>query len=277
MFTREELIYYSRQLNLPGHTLEIQDRLRKSKVLIVGIGGLGSPAAQYLAAAGIGTLGLIDDDSVQLHNLHRQILFSVDDIGQKKVITAKKKLEKLNPFITIETKDVRLVQSNCLSEFQPYDLILDCTDNYETRYMINDACVILNKPFVSGALFGSESQVAVFNLKTEPGSRGPTYRCLHPEAPAIDDRQGCADSGIIGVVAGQAGLSMANEAIKVITGIGKNLSGYLLNSNYRENRTELFTLEYSDKSFLEGPQNEEEFLAMDYAQFCKRIISITEE
>ena len=268
MFTKDELIYYSRQLSLPGHGLEVQKKLRDSRVLVVGVGGLGCPAAQYLAAAGIGKIGLVDDDIIRLHNLHRQILFGHEELNQPKAEVAYRKLRSLNPFIQIVPLNFRLEQRNCFATMNAYDLVIDCTDNYETRYMLNDACVLLHKPFISGALFRTQSQVGVFNLPDENGKRGPTYRCLHPAPPENAAGQNCAEAGIMGVIAGMTALTMTNEALKIISGRGKSLSGKILISDYAVQSQELFAMERNETAVQSGPQTEREFLEMDYGKFC---------
>jgi len=191
--------------------------------LIIGCGGLGCPVLQYLAAAGIGNLGIIDDDIVEMSNLQRQILFSNEDIGKYKVTAAKKKLEKYNPFITVTGIGERISVSNALDIIKQFQIILDCTDNFSTRYLVNDACVILDKPLVSGSIYKFEGQVSVFNYLM-----GPTYRCLYPNPPQEEYVKDCSETGVLGTLTGLTGTLMANEAIKIITGIGEVLSGKLL-------------------------------------------------
>jgi sulfur-carrier protein adenylyltransferase/sulfurtransferase len=208
---------------LPEIGLEGQEKLKSAKVLVIGCGGLGCPALQYLAAAGVGSLGIIDNDIVDLSNLQRQILFSTEDIGKSKVLTAKEKLEKYNPLISVNTFIERLEVSNALNIISQFEIIVDCTDNFSTRYLANDACVILNKPLVSGSIYKFEGQVTVFNYLN-----GPTYRCLYPNPPQQEIVANCSDTGVLGTLTGLTGTLMANEVIKIITGIGNILSGQLL-------------------------------------------------
>ncbi|KAA3438227.1 HesA/MoeB/ThiF family protein [Rufibacter hautae] len=214
---------YSRQLQLPGFGPEAQQKLNKSNVLVVGAGGLGVPVLQYLAGMGIGTLGLVDGDHISLTNLHRQVLYSTSEVGQLKVEVAVQKLAQLNPEIQLIPFPTHLTPENALEIMKEYDLIIDATDNFEARYLINDACVLLGKPFVYGALHQFEGQVSVFNL-----ADGPTYRCLYPTPPSAQEIPDCNTAGVLGVVPGLIGLQQALEAVKVLTGIGKSLSGYLL-------------------------------------------------
>jgi adenylyltransferase/sulfurtransferase len=213
---------YSRQTILPEIGIEGQARLQKARVLVVGAGGLGCPLLLYLSAAGVGTIGIVDGDTVNLSNLQRQVLYDSQDIGKMKVDMAQKKLLALNPNITINTYSFYLNKENCLSLFQSYDIIVDGTDHFATRYLINDACVITNKIHVYGALYKFEGQVSVFNYKS-----GPTYRCLFPHQPAQQLAPNCAEIGVLGVVAGIVGTQQALETLKIILGIGEVLSGKL--------------------------------------------------
>jgi adenylyltransferase/sulfurtransferase len=203
--------------------VEGQAKLKAAKVLVIGCGGLGCPVLQYLAAAGIGVLGIIDYDIVEESNLQRQVLFSTEDIGKPKVLAAKEKLEKYNPFITINLFSEKLEVSNALDIISQFEIVVDCTDNFSARYLINDVCVILNKPLVSGSIYKFEGQVTVFNYLN-----GPTYRCLYPNTSKQDVVSNCAETGVLGTLTGLTGTLMANEVIKVITGIGEVLSGKLL-------------------------------------------------
>jgi len=214
---------YSRQESLSSFGKDNQVKLAVSQVLIVGLGGLGLPVAQYLNAMGVGTLGLIDQDVVELHNLQRQILYSEQDIGKPKLQVAKKKLQEQNSSTTFKCFDTFLTKHNVLDIIKDFDIVVDATDNFSTRYLINDACVILGKPFVYGALHGFEGQVSVFNY-----NNGPTYRCLFPNMPSIDEIPNCDENGVLGVLPGIIGTLQALEAVKVITGVGEVLSGKLL-------------------------------------------------
>jgi molybdopterin/thiamine biosynthesis adenylyltransferase/rhodanese-related sulfurtransferase len=218
----EEIRHYSRHLLMPEVGLEGQLRLKAARVLIVGAGGLGSPAALYLAAAGVGTLGLVDFDVVDESNLHRQVLYSRSDVGRPKLQAAVERLSGVNPHIRLVPHETRLDSGNALALLGDYDFILDGTDNFATRYLVNDACVLLGKPNVFGSIFRFEGQVSVFW-----GARGPCYRCLFPEPPPPGLVPSCAEAGVLGVLPGIVGSLQANEAIKLIVGIGEPLIGRL--------------------------------------------------
>lgn len=213
---------YSRQTQLPGFGSEAQDKLTKAKVLVVGAGGLGVPVLQYLAGMGIGTIGVIDGDTISLNNIHRQVLYSENEVGKLKVNVAIEKLNKLNSEVKIQAYPFHLSIENALSVIKQYDLVIDACDNFAARYLINDTCVILNKPFVYGAVQQYEGHVSIFNL-----NGGPTYRCLYPEMPSANEIPDCNTAGILGVVPGVIGCQQALQAVKVITNIGDTLSGYL--------------------------------------------------
>ena len=215
-----ELKRYNRHIILPEIGLEGQQKLKLAKVLVIGAGGLGCPLLQYLAAAGVGTISIIDSDKIDESNLHRQILYSSNDVGKNKADIAAKKLSELNPFIKIIPIVSYLNSENALQLFSDFDIIIDGSDNFATRYLVNDACVILNKPFVSGSIYKFQGQISVFNYHD-----GPTYRCLYPEPGEIPN---CAEIGVLGVLPGIVGCLMANETIKMIIGNGEVLSGKLL-------------------------------------------------
>ncbi len=238
MFTPIERKRYARQIIMPEMGLAGQERLRTGKVAVVGAGGLGCPVLQYLVAAGVGEIGIIDDDAVDLTNLHRQILYSADDVGKNKAITAVEKLSVLNPFVRLTAYPDRLSIENAADLLNGYDLIIDGSDNFETRYLVNDFCVELNKPFVFGSILRFEGQVSVFNYQG-----GPTYRCLFPDAEEGDN---CAEAGVMGVLPGIIGTYMANEAIKIIVGIGEPLSGKLLVINTLTNSHHIFEFSRSE-------------------------------
>jgi adenylyltransferase/sulfurtransferase len=221
-FSQDEQIRYARQTILPLIGLDGQARLKNARVLMVGAGGLGSSPAIYLAAAGVGTLGLVDADTVSLSNLHRQILHYTSDIDKPKVLSASEKLKAINPHVNIVTHPVRLDAKNAEIILAGYDLIIDGTDNLPSRYLINDACFFLNKHFIFGGVHQFEGQVSIF------GSRGPCYRCIFPELPPRDAMPSCAQAGVVGVLPGIIGLMQANEAIKWICEIGETLLGRLL-------------------------------------------------
>lgn len=219
---QDERTRYSCQLALPGFGEAAQQKLQQAKVLIVGAGGLGCPAAQYLAASGIGTLGLADYDVVSESNLHRQVLYSPDDIGQKKAEIACVKLHLQNPQVGFHIHDEMIDSANVMETISHYDIVVDCTDNFETKYLLNDACVLAGKPLVYGAIYQYEGQVAVWNV-----NNSPNYRDLYP---TIDAAQipNCAEGGVLPTLAGITGCMQANEVIKYITGTGELLAGKIL-------------------------------------------------
>lgn len=223
MLTPDERIRYARHLILPELGEEGQLRLKKGSVLIVGAGGLGSPAAMYLAAAGIGRIGLVDFDHVDATNLQRQILYGESVVGERKLDAAWKRLHDLNPFVRMETFHDRLSSRNALPLFEPYDVVLDGTDNFATRYLVNDACVLLGKPNVYGSVYRFDGQASVFDAR-----RGPCYRCLYAEPPPAHMAPSCAEGGVLGVLPGVIGTIQATEAIKLIAGVGEPLIGRLL-------------------------------------------------
>lgn len=218
---------FSRQIMLPEIGEAGQRRLLGASVLVVGAGGLGSPVLLYLAGAGVGRIGIIDGDTVMVHNLHRQVLFKNGDVGSKKAEIAAREIAARFPECQIELFPLPLTPENAREVAAPYDLVIDGTDNFSTRYLINDVCVELQKPWVSGAVFKFSGQVTVFNVPQKNGARGPTYRCLFPEPPSPEKVPGCGESGVLGVVPGIVGTVMASEAIKFLAGIGDALSGKL--------------------------------------------------
>ena len=218
--TNEEIKRYSRHLIMPEVGVEAQKKLKAAKVLCIGAGGLGSPAALYLAAAGVGTLGIVDFDTVDFSNLQRQILHGTPDVGRSKLASARDRLNAINPNVQIETYETALTSQNALELFAPYDVILDGTDNFPTRYLVNDACVLLGKPNAYGSIFRFEGQASVFATKD-----GPCYRCLYPEPPPPGLVPSCAEGGVLGVLPGIIGIIQATETIKLIIGIGEPLIG----------------------------------------------------
>jgi len=223
----DEFLRYSCQMALPGFDEKKQMLLQRSRVLIVGAGGLGCPAAQYLAAVGIGTIGIVDFDTVSVSNLHRQILYTPDDIGKKKVFLICERLQKQNPGIKLVPHDVMVTSQNVLDLMSHYDIVVDGTDNFETRYLLNDAAVILNKPIVYGAIYQFEGQIAVWNVENENGQKSPNYRDLFPSVDATQIPN-CAEGGVIPTLAGIIGCMQANEVIKYITKTGDILAGRIL-------------------------------------------------
>jgi molybdopterin/thiamine biosynthesis adenylyltransferase/rhodanese-related sulfurtransferase len=220
--TPEELKRYNRHLILDDVGVEGQTRLKRASVLLVGTGGLGAPAALYLAAAGVGRLGLVDFDTVDVTNLQRQIIFGTSDAGRPKTDAAARRLADLNPALDIVTHDTRLTAANAIEILEGYDVVIDGSDNFATKYLVNDACVLLGKPDVYGSVLRFEGQAAVF------GPEGPCYRCLYPEPPPPGAVPSCADAGVLGVLPGIVGSIQATEAIKLILGRGKTLAGRLL-------------------------------------------------
>ncbi|MGH2548133.1 MAG: molybdopterin-synthase adenylyltransferase MoeB [Thermomicrobiales bacterium] len=233
-FSSEQQRRYSRHFMLPEIGEIGQQKLLEAKVLLIGAGGLGSPAGLYLAAAGIGTLGIVDDDVVDDSNLQRQVLHSTERIGVPKVESARQTITALNPDVKVVAHEVRLSKENVLNIFKDYDIIVDGTDNFATRYLINDACVLLDKPNVHGSIFRFDGQVTVFDALN-----GPCYRCLFPDPPPPDLAPNCAEAGVLGVLPGVIGILQATEAIKLILGIGQPLTGRLvlydaLETSFRE-------------------------------------------
>ena len=223
-WTKEELDRYHRQMILPQVGPEGQERLKRASVVVVGAGGLGVPVLQYLVAAGVGRVGVVEMDRVEVSNLHRQVLYTTEDVGEPKALVAQKRLQALNPLVRVEAYPVRLTSENALEILRPYDLVVDASDNFPTRYLVNDACVLLGKPNVYGSIFRFEGQATVFNLDAE----SPNYRDLFPEPQPPGMVPSCAEGGVVGVLPGIIGVIQATEAVKIITGIGTTLSGRLL-------------------------------------------------
>jgi len=260
--TAAELRRYSRHLIMPEVGTAGQRRLKASRVLMIGTGGLGSPIGLYLAAAGVGKLGLVDFDSVDESNLHRQVLFSETDVGRPKTVAAAERLHGINPFIDIVSHEVRLDSSNALELFAGYDLVVDGTDNFPTRYLVNDACVLSGKPNVYGSIFRFEGQVSVFW-----GAEGPCYRCLFPEPPPPGLVPSCAEGGVLGVLPGIVGALQANEVIKLLVGTGEPLIGRLLLFDALRMRFRELKLQkdpHCPVCSAEPTQTE----LIDYQQFC---------
>src|SRR5437867_3624199 len=221
--TNDEIKRYSRHLIMPEVGVEGQRKLKAAKVLCIGAGGLGSPVAMYLTAAGVGTLGIVDFDVVDFSNLQRQILHGTPDVGRSKLASAKDRLQALNPNVNVVTHEMAISSENALKLFEPYDVIVDGTDNFPTRYLVNDACVLTGKPNAYGSIFRFEGQASVFGTK-----EGPCYRCLYPEPPPPGLVPSCAEGGVLGILPGLVGVIQATETIKLILGIGEPLIGRLL-------------------------------------------------
>lgn len=256
MLSDKESARYARHLLLREIGEAGQERLKNARVLVIGAGGLGCPALLYLAAAGVGTIGIVDGDTVDESNLHRQVLYSSEDVGKKKAEVAREKLARQNPFIRIHVHPVTLTSSNALDILKDYDLVLDGSDNFPTRYLSNDACVILGKPLVFGSIFKFEGQVSVFNYKG-----GPTYRCLFPVPPGPGEVPNCAQVGVLGVLPGIIGSFMANEAMKVILDAGEVLSGKLFVLDTLSMRSQVLR-------FDKNPAQAAVKGLVDYEEFC---------
>lgn len=266
-FSKEELSRYDRHIIIPDFGFEGQKKLKAAKVLVIGSGGLGSPSLLYLAAAGVGTIGIIDFDVVDDSNLQRQVLFGVDEIGKPKVEAAKKRLESLNPYIAINVYNRQLTSKNALDVIKDYDVVADGTDNFPTRYLVNDACVLLGKPNVYGSIFQFEGQVSVFNYRDKNGELGPNYRDLYPAPPPPGLVPSCAEGGVLGVLPGIIGSLQALEVIKVITGIGETLSGRFFIFDALNFETRTFKIKRNPANPLNG-ENPTIKELIDYEQFC---------
>ena len=260
-FTKEELARYNRHIIIPEFGIEAQKKLKAAKVLVIGSGGLGSPLLLYLAAAGVGTLGIVDLDVVDDSNLQRQVLFGVQDIGTPKVEAAKIRLKQLNPHIKIKTYNTQFTSKNALEIIKDYDVVADGTDNFPTRYLVNDASVLAGIPNVYASIFQFEGQVSVFNYTDKNGTKGPNYRDLYPTPPEPGLIPNCAEGGVLGVLPGIIGSLQANEVIKVITGVGEPLSGrfFVFDALTFETRTLKITKRANSTEIKE---------LIDYEQFC---------
>ena len=271
-----EVEQYSRHLSLQDFGLESQIKLKNSSVLVIGAGGLGCPVLQYLVAAGVGKIGIVDNDVIESSNLQRQILFDHDDIGSPKAKVAAAKLTRLNPFIKIHPIIERLKKENAEFLFCGYDLIVDGTDNFSSRYLINDACILFEKPLIHGSIHLFEGMVSVFNFQG-----GPTYRCLFPEQPDSSSIPSCAEAGVLGVLPGIIGCMQAMEAIKVITGRGQPLSGKILSYNSLSNSTRIINLQALPQSreIKELPDSCEPSCSDSSPKIClnKKIVEISED
>ncbi len=260
--TTDELSRYSRHLILPEVGMEGQQRLKAAKVLCVGTGGLGSPLAFYLAAAGIGTMGLVDFDVVDASNLQRQIIHSTKDIGRKKLDSAEEKLTALNPALNVVKHETMLSSANALGILKDYDIVADGTDNFPTRYLVNDACVLTGKPNVYGSIFRFEGQCSVFATE-----HGPCYRCLYPEPPPPGLVPSCAEGGVLGILPGLVGVMQATEVIKLILGKGESLIGRLLLVDALNMRFRELKLRKNPACPVCG-ENPTIHELIDYQQFC---------
>lgn len=260
--SKEELARYSRHIIIPEFNIEGQKKLKAAKVLVIGTGGLGSPMLLYLAAAGVGTIGIVDFDVVDDSNLQRQVLYSVKDVGRPKVEAAKERILGLNPHINVIAYNEHLSSKNALEIFKDYDVVADGTDNFPTRYLVNDACVLTGIPNVYASIFRFDGQVSVFNY-----NNGPNYRDLYPEPPPPGLVPSCAEGGVLGVLPGIIGSLQANEVIKVITGIGETLSGRLFSFDALNFTTRIFKVAKDKGNPLTGEKPTIKEL-IDYQQFC---------
>ncbi len=254
--TKEEVARYSRHLIIPDVGMDGQKRLKNAKVLVVGAGGLGSPALLYLAAAGVGTLGIVEFDEVDESNLQRQIIHGQSDIGRPKAESARDSIAEINPFVKVNLHQVHLSSENALDIFRDYDLIVDGTDNFATRYLVNDAAVLSGKPYVWGSIFRFEGQVSVFWEE-----HGPQYRDLYPEPPPPGMVPSCAEGGVLGVLCASIGSIMVTEAIKLITGIGETLLGRLM-------VYDALDMNYRTIKIRKDPAGEKITELIDYEAFC---------
>jgi molybdopterin/thiamine biosynthesis adenylyltransferase/rhodanese-related sulfurtransferase len=260
--TPQEIRRYSRHLIIPDVAMDGQKRLRNAKVLCVGAGGLGSPALMYLAAAGVGTLGIIDFDTVDESNLQRQVIHGQSDIGRSKAESARDSVREINPLVNVVLHTERLDSSNAMEIFAPYDLIVDGTDNFATRYLVNDACVLLGKPYVWGSIYRFDGQASVFWAE-----HGPCYRCLYPEPPPPGMVPSCAEGGVLGVLCASIGSIQVTEAIKVLTGIGDPLVGRLMIYDALEMTYRAVKVRKDPECPLCG-KNPTITELIDYEQFC---------
>lgn len=264
---------YQRQLILKSFGKSGQEKLAQAKVLVIGAGGLGCPALQYLTAAGVGTIGIVDGDTVSITNLHRQILFSEKDLSKPKAATAADKLSALNSEVKLDVYYENVTTSNALEIISNYDVVLDCTDNFESRYLINDACVLLDKPLVYAAVLKYEGQVAVFNFKNNPEEESINYRDLFPNPLDAAHSVSCIEAGVLGVLPGIMGVLQATETLKIITKIGEGLSNKLLVYNALNTSFNTFNLSKNRASLVAMPQNLEDFKNYNYALFCNTLLA----
>lgn len=267
MLSKEENIFYSRQILLNEIGSEGQSKLSSAKVLVIGAGGLGCPVLQYLVSAGVGKIGIVDGDVVDVTNLHRQILYTVDNIGMSKALVAARELRRLNPFIEIQAFPNNIYTKNAFELINNYDIIVDCTDNYSARFIINDACVLSNKIVVSGSIYRFEGQLTVFNY-----NNGPTLRCLFPKMPLKDSIKSCSESGVIGILPGIIGMLQANEVVKIILNLGQVLSGNILVFNSLKNSFDQFEIRKNEEFNYQELINDKKLIENNYIQFCENTL-----
>jgi len=258
--TQEELVRYSRHLAIPEFGMEGQLKLKAAKVLVIGAGGLGSPVLLYLAAAGVGHIGIVDFDVIDSTNLQRQVLYSEQEVGLSKAQQAKAKILALNPHIHVEIYNTAFTRENALELMEPYDVVADGTDNFQTRYLVNDACVLTGKINIYASIFRFEGQVSVFNYLHESGERGPNYRDIFPAPPPPGLVPSCAEGGVLGVLPGIIGSLQASEVIKVITGVGEPLVGRLFLFDAAAFSTRILKFKKNPNNIITG--------LIDYDEFC---------
>ncbi len=266
-FSKEELERYSRHIIIPEFNIEGQRKLKNARVLVVGSGGLGAPLLLYLTAAGVGTIGIVDFDIVDKSNLQRQVLFSTNDVGRLKVEAARDRLTALNPFTNFELFNTRLDSTNALDIISRFDVVADGTDNFPTRYLVNDACVLAGKVNVFASIFRFEGQASVFNYQFTDGNRGPNYRDLFPSPPPAGLVPSCAEGGVLGVLPGIMGSLQANEVIKVITGVGTPLAGRLYQFDASDFQSKTYKITKDPDNPLTGT-NPTQTQLVDYEVFC---------
>ena len=266
-FSKEELERYSRHLILPEFHMEGQKKLKNSSVLVVGSGGLGSPLMLYLAAAGVGKIGIVDNDHIEESNLQRQVLFGMDSLGKSKVKVAKEQILNLNPHIEVQTYEELFTSANALEILQGYDVVADGTDNFPTRYLVNDAAVLLGIPNVYASIFRFEGQVSVFNYTDAAGKLGPNYRDLYPTPPPPGAVPSCAEGGVLGVLPGIIGSMQALEVIKVVSGVGEPLSGRIFIYDALDFTSHTLKISRDPANPLNG-ENPTQTELIDYVQFC---------
>lgn len=266
-FSKEELVRYNRHIIIPEFGIEAQTKLKEAKILVIGSGGLGSPMLLYLAAAGVGTIGIVDFDVIDDSNLQRQVLYGIKEVGSPKVEAAKNRLTSLNPYIDIITYNEKFTSDNAMDIIKDYDIVADGTDNFQTRYLVNDACVLLGKPNVYASIFQFEGQVSVFNYVDETGERGPNYRDLYAYPPPPGLVPSCAEGGVLGVLPGIIGSIQALEVIKVATGVGEVLSGRFFTFDALTFTTRTLKFRKNPDNPISGT-NPTITALIDYEEFC---------
>lgn len=272
MLSKQEIQRYSKQLLLPEIGMKGQEKLKNARVLMIGAGGLGCPALLYLAAAGVGNICMVDFDLVDESNLQRQLLYSMDDVGKQKATVAAAYVTKLNPHVRVTARNSKLEAGNAADIISEYDIVVDCSDNFETRYLINDTCVLLNKPFVYGGVHKFEGQLSVFNFNMVDGIPGPTYRCAFPETHPEETILSCSLNGVLGTIPGIIGTLQANEVIKMITGIGDICCGKILLINALSLSFTEIKIKKNEAVWRDFPKTQEELKNKNYPSACKEIL-----